>query len=129
MTERSTFTVKEFFSFLREGKLMGVRCLDCGRVTLPPRPLCKACGGRKLEWTELKCRGAIEAFTVIHVAPSKFKSEAPYPLAVVKLEEGPRITARLTHCSPEGVSVGLPVEGDLEAWTKEGLLAFRPKVR
>ncbi|MCD6530604.1 Zn-ribbon domain-containing OB-fold protein [Candidatus Bathyarchaeota archaeon] len=129
MTGEPSFTVKDFFTFLREGRLMGVRCLDCGEVTLPPRPVCKGCGSRNLEWTELKGRGIIEAFTVIHVAPSKFKSGAPYPLAVVKLEEGPRITARLTHCSPEGVSVGLPVEGDLEAWTKEGLLAFRPKVR
>ena len=126
MTEHHTFTVKDFFGFLRQGRLMGVKCLDCGELMLPPRPICKGCGSGNLEWVELKGRGKVEAFTVIHVAPSRFKPEAPYLLVIVKLDEGPRITARLTGCSPEKVSVGLPVEGDVESWTRDGLPTFRP---
>ncbi|MEM2876044.1 MAG: Zn-ribbon domain-containing OB-fold protein [Candidatus Bathyarchaeia archaeon] len=128
MSNEHPFTVKSFFDFLREGKLMGVRCSSCGEIMWPPRPICKSCGKMGLEWIELRPTGTVEALTVIHVAPNKFRDEAPYPLAIVKLDDGPRVTAKITNFKLGEVSVGSPVEGDTESWMKKGL-TFKPTIK
>ena len=126
MSEERPFTVEEFFKFLKTGELMGAKCDRCGSLMLPPRPICRDCGSRELQWIRLRDTGIVEALTVIHIAPSKFKEEAPYPLAIIRLDDGPKVTARITCCKLEEVSVGSRVEGDREGWVKNGTLTFKP---
>ncbi|MBZ0310478.1 MAG: OB-fold domain-containing protein [Anaerolineae bacterium] len=55
--------------------------------------------------------GEIYSFTTVMDAPEGFEENAPYVLALVKLDEGPIITAQLTDISsPEQVQIGLRVE-------------------
>jgi len=42
--------------------------------------------------------------------PAGFEEYAPYTVALVKLEEGPIVTAQLTDVEPERVAIGQPVE-------------------
>lgn len=122
MSEESPITVKSFFDQIKEGRLMGSRCQTCGEVYLPPRPLCTYCGATDLEWVKLNDEGTVEALTVIHVAPTNCAEEAPYTIAVVRLDDGPKITVRVS--SDNAVSVGDRVKGDIEKW-RQGLLAFK----
>lgn len=126
MSEERAFTIEKFFKFLRTGELMGAKCDGCGNIMLPPRPICMKCGSRELQWIKLRDTGTVEALTIIYIAPSKFKEEAPYSLAVIKLDDGPKVTARLTGYELKEVSVGSRVEGDREDWVKKGMLTFKP---
>ncbi|HMN14498.1 MAG TPA: OB-fold domain-containing protein, partial [Bellilinea sp.] len=52
----------------------------------------------------------VYSFTTITDAPAGFEAQAPYTVALVKLEEGPVLTAQLTDVSEEEVKIGMPVE-------------------
>ena len=46
----------------------------------------------------------------MHSVPAGFEENAPYTVALVKLEEGPIITAQLTDMGEKEVKIGMPVE-------------------
>jgi len=88
-------TFVEFFNNLKEGKLLGLKCSDCGAITCPPKNSCNKCGSRNLERVFLSGKGTIKTYTVTYVAPVGYEKEAPYTVALVELEEGPWIVGRL----------------------------------
>ena len=103
--EDRPFATYVYQEFLDEGRIMAAHCLGCGAWILPPRPVCPQCYGANLEWAELSGRGRLEAFTIIHVAPSwmhaeGYSRERPYVSAIVHLEEGPAISAQIVGEDP-----------------------------
>jgi uncharacterized OB-fold protein len=93
-----------------EGRLALPRCLDCGHRHFYPRTLCPHCGSARLEWADCSGRGVVYSFTVVHRAPSPaFAAEVPYVVAVVELEEGPRLMTNIVGCAPDAVRVGMNV--------------------
>lgn len=134
MVERD-FTHASFVEFLAEGSLMGVRCRACGELSALPRAPCPACRGAEMEWVQLSGRGTVEGFTVIHVPPTPLAAaghgrDRPYASAVVRLAEGPRITARLVGVDvsrPETIQVGMPVRVDFLREGTRAIVAFRPE--
>jgi len=85
----------EFFENLKDGRLIGLKCKDCGAVTCPPKNTCNQCSSRKLEKVLLSGKGVIKSYTVTYIAPMGYEKEAPYTVALVELEEGPWIVGRL----------------------------------
>ncbi|MEM0351121.1 MAG: Zn-ribbon domain-containing OB-fold protein [Archaeoglobaceae archaeon] len=85
----------EFFNALMEGKLLGMKCRDCGNYTCPPKHTCNVCSSMNLEKVVLSGRGVVKTYTVTYVAPMGYEKEAPYVVALVELEEGPWIIGRL----------------------------------
>lgn len=85
----------EFFNALLEGKLLGMKCRDCGAYTCPPKYTCNSCSSRNLEKVSLSGKGTIKTYTVTYVAPMGYEKEVPYVVALVELEEGPWIIGRL----------------------------------
>lgn len=79
-------------------RLEGRRCTACGQVQFPPRAVCPRCGGARLEPLRLGGHGVLEAVTRIAPAgaPPEFLGSGPYWVAIVRLAEGPKITAQLT---------------------------------
>jgi len=131
MSGELPFTIDSFYKLLGEGKLMGSRCRSCGRLLVPPRPVCPSCYGTDMEWVELKGEGTVESFTVIHVAPPQFADEVPYVVALVKLDEGVKLPGRLTGVRPEEVKVGMRVRIEFEeprgeGWPNWPSYRFRP---
>ena len=47
---------------------------------------------------------------MVHDAANGFEDQVPYVLAIIELEEGPRLTAQITDCNPDGVKIGDEVE-------------------
>jgi uncharacterized OB-fold protein len=83
-----------------------------------------------MEWAEVSGKGKLVSFTVIHIAPDEFAEEVPYYVAIVELDEGTRVSARLLGfdpLKPEEVTLGVPVTLDYEKG-KSGktYLAFKP---
>lgn len=89
--------------------LFGLRCQNCGEVFMPPKYVCTKCSSANLERFDLSGEGEIHTFTTIRVAPVEFGDQVPYDIAVVKLKEGPKITARLTAEESRKVEMGAPV--------------------
>ena len=90
-----------------------LRCADCGRVDSPGRAVCAGCLSTRLEPDRVAGSGRLATWTTIRRAPTRFRDEAPYEVAVVDLDAGLRVTGRLaTGASPEvGVRVlALPSE-------------------
>lgn len=85
----------EFFSNLKEGKLLGLKCGECRAITCPPKNTCNNCGSRNLERVFLSGKGVVKSYTVTYIAPMGYDKEAPYTVALVELEEGPWIVGRL----------------------------------
>jgi hypothetical protein len=88
-------THDKFAEALKGGKLLGLRCESCGALIIPPKKVCPTCKSEKLEVKEYSGRGAVDIFTVIRVAPTKFAQSAPFAIGIVKLDEGPRIMGRI----------------------------------
>jgi len=111
------FGIESFYKFVGEGKLMGAKCNKCGMVMLPPRPLCTKCYSKDLQWIELKGSGKLLTYTVIHVAPKQFEALAPYPVGVVKLEEGPQLVGMIRGVEPDRLKVGMSLIVNFEKAT------------
>jgi uncharacterized OB-fold protein len=80
----------------RRGKLLLQRCGACGALRFYPRTLCPSCWSDRVEWTEASGRGSVHSFTVIHRAPTPaFASQVPYVVALIDLQEGPRMMANV----------------------------------
>ncbi|MBO0729407.1 MAG: Zn-ribbon domain-containing OB-fold protein [Acidimicrobiaceae bacterium] len=99
-----------FWEGLRSRQLLLQRCDHCGRYRFVPGELCPQCFSRSLTWTPVSGQGTVYTFTVVRRAPTPaYQARAPYVLAQIELEEGPRITSALDRVEPEEVRIGMPV--------------------
>ncbi len=90
--------------------LVGEVCPHCDIKIFPPRDICPACGKDAKTAFAFSGRGEVFSFTTIYEAPTGFDETAPYTVALVKLEEGPMITAQLTDLGEINPEIGMPVE-------------------
>ena len=121
MPESLPFSIESFYKFVKEGKLMGAKCGKCGKLLVPPKPMCPNCLSKVLSWEELPKLGELLTYTVIHVAPKQFQSMAPYVVGVVKFEEGAQLPGIIKNVALEAVQVGmsLAVDFDRETMSEE----------
>jgi len=116
MTERA-FSEHSFQTYLSEGKLMGSRSKATGKVYVPPRPIDPETHSSEMEWVELSGKGELAAFTAVYIGPNAmiaagYDRKNPYLTGVVKLEEGPMISAQilgLNAAQPEISHIGTPL--------------------
>src|SRR5215212_703022 len=88
-------------------RLEGQRHRGSGAVRFPPEPA----GGPAAEGWEphmLSGAGTIYSFTVVRQPPAGYEDQSAYILALIKLAEGPMITAQITDCDPEQVVIDMP---------------------
>jgi hypothetical protein len=92
-----------------------------------PRSRCPSCLGVDWDWEETSGRGTVHSFTVDRIGHvPALRAIAPFAIAIVELDEGPRITARLVEIDADRVEVGQPVEACYEDVDEMTLVHFRP---
>ena len=101
--------MQKFLEALKQGKLMGTKCLKCGTKHMPPRQHCK-CGSSEFEWYEAPTKGKIFTYTMVTFPPDSMAKYAPYIVAVAELEDGTRLLSQLTGVTPATLKVGLPIQ-------------------
>lgn len=118
--------MKPFFDAARDHKLAVQKCDNCGALRFPAAPMCLKCDSPKASWVTVSGRGKIFSFTIMHRAyHPAFK--APYALAVVELDEGPKMTSNIVNIEPSKVKCGMPVEVAYDKLSGEVTLPrFRP---
>ena len=129
------YNAAAFYAYLKEGKLMGVRCRACGNLSPEPRPMCHACHSNDVEWHQFSGKGRLSTFTCISVVPASmakrgYGRDNPYCTGIVTLEEGPRISARILGVdgnNPQNIETGMALVIDLgELDEEKPALAFKP---
>ena len=91
-------------------KLVGEVCPHCDAKLFPPRDVCPECGQDAKTVYAFSGRGEVYSFTTIYDAPAGYEENVPYTVALIKLEEGPLVTAQLTDLGDQPVEIGAPVE-------------------
>ena len=91
-------------------RLEGQRNRATGEVRFPARP--PALGEDAATWEPVSFsgRGELYSFSVVRQAPDGYEGLVPYPVGMVRLEEGPLVAAQLTDCTEEDLSIGISVE-------------------
>ena len=112
--------------------LVGEECDNCGTKLFPPRDVCLECEAPAKELYTFTGLGEIYSYTTIYDAPAGFEQYSPYTVALVKLDEGPLVTAQLTDLDGDDVQIGMPVEmvtRKLRADGEEGMIVYGYKFR
>lgn len=121
---------KPFWDGCGNGKLLLQRCAACQAYRHPPSPICPQCLSDRHEWVRASGQGTVYSFVVVREMRARgWDKLVPYVLAVVELEEGPRMLTNLVEVAPENVAIGMPVAvtfAELDGTTK--LPLFRPAV-
>lgn len=99
----------------RDNKLLLQRCSDCGTLRFFPRYLCTECGSDNTGWVEATGRGTVHSFTVVHRAAfPEFQERTPYVVALIDLEEGPRMMSNIVGADALEVAIGDAVTIEFE---------------
>ena len=96
---------KDYNEALKQNKLLGLKCKQCGNITVPPKIACGNCSGTDLDIVELSGKGKIQTFTTVFVPPEGRDGECPYVIVLVELDEGPWIMGNLTGVDPNKVNM------------------------
>jgi len=74
----------------------------------------------KMKTIKLSGKGEIVTYTIIHDAPEQFEGQAPYPIAIIKLDEGPSLTAQIVDCDNKDVKIGMKVQSTFRKIQEDG---------
>ncbi len=112
-------TIEEFYKYCAEKKLMGVRCVRCRHIMVPPRSICNNCRSSRVEWTQLGSKGKLTTYTVVHVAPPQFKHMTPYAVGIVEMAEGVKLPSIIRVARLESLKIGMELEADFSTNPQE----------
>jgi uncharacterized OB-fold protein len=115
-----------YFDAAREHRLVIQKCPRDG-LFFYPRTRCPECLADDWSWETMSGRGVVYSLTVDRVGhdPAQ-RSRLPLIIAIVELDEGPRLTTNIIGCAPDEVSVGADVEAQFEDVDGESLICFQP---
>lgn len=118
---------RHFWEGTRSAELRLQRCGDCEHAYFPPRPFCPRCGSRNVQVFAASGRATLYSYVIQHRPAPGF--EAPYSIAVVTLEEGPRMLTNIVGCPqhPDALSLDMPLEVAYQTLNEQiSLPVFRP---
>ncbi len=119
---------RPFFDGARNGALMVQRCQACESYLAPGTTRCTECWSESLEWVQASGQGTLFTYSIVHhIGHPGFRDEVPYVIAVVELEEGPRLNTNILRSDDTELKVGMAVEVVFEALSDEiSIPKFRP---
>jgi uncharacterized OB-fold protein len=113
-------------------KMVGQKCKKCGHVNFPPKGVCKYCNASSdFEEMRLSGLGKVHTFVLISAggAPPEFadqeKAGGQYPVAIVELDEGPKVIGQIADSDPKEVKIGMQVKTELRRiYSEEGVIRY-----
>lgn len=117
-----------YFEGAAAGRLMLMRCANCGTHRFPARDRCDVCWSTDTAWVEASGRATLHSWVVFHqMYHPGFADRIPYNVAVVELDEGPRITTNVVDCDLHDLQAGMQLNVMFETVAEGTALAkFRP---
>ncbi|MEM7020214.1 MAG: OB-fold domain-containing protein [Pseudomonadota bacterium] len=125
---KSTPETAHFWEGTQQGELRLQRCGDCDNVYFPPRPFCPACTSKNVAYFAASGNASLYSYIINHRDHPAF--DGPYSIAVVQLEEGPRMMTNIVNVeqTPEALVLDMPLEVTFEPLNDDITLPyFQPK--
>lgn len=118
---------RHFWEGTLEGELRLQRCDQCATVYFPPRPFCPKCSSRAVSVFAASGRATLASYVINERSHPAF--DGPYAIALVDLEEGPRMMTNIVDCpqTPEALQLDMSLEVTFERLSDTiALPLFRP---
>ena len=117
-----------YWEYAREHQLRMQKCANCGHIRFPVSIVCPRCHSLETEWTRLSGKGKVYSYIIYRQAyHPAYKDDIPYVVAIIQLDEGPRMESNLTDCRLDDIKIGMPVKLYFDDVTEEiSLPKFRP---
>jgi uncharacterized OB-fold protein len=113
---------EDFQAFLQQGRFMIQRSASSGRHFFYPRAVAPGTGAEDLEWVQASGLATVYSTTVVRVKPP-----APsYNVAIVELQEGPRLMSRVEGVAPQDVRIGMAVRARIVREQELAYVVFDP---
>jgi uncharacterized OB-fold protein len=127
-TPQVTPETKQFWDAAQNDELQIQRCNACGRHYFYPRPFCPHCFSDDVEWTRVSGRATLHSYVINHRPMPGWEDEAPYAIAQVELEEGPRLMTSIVGVpnTPEALVLDMALEVTFEDQSGMKIPKFKP---
>ncbi len=104
------------------------RCLQCSNAFFPPTPICPNCSAQDLEWFDASGRATLYSYVIHHRPLAEWGTDGPRSVAIVELDEGPRIISSVVGCeqTPEALVLDMPLQAVFVPFDDIVVLAFEP---
>ena len=125
---KATPETQHFWDGAKAGDLKLQQCDDCGHEYFPPRPFCPSCSSRAVSVFTASGKATLHSYVINQRPHPAF--EGPYSIAVVELEEGPRMLTNIINVdqTPEALQLDMPLEVVFEPLDDEiSLPYFQPE--
>ena len=120
---------REFWDGAKRRELRIQRCRTCGEAYFYPRPFCPHCSSRDVEWFTASGRGKLHTYVISHRPAPGFQDYVPYVIAIVELDEGPRMMTNIVGVDPQPENLPIDMAVEVE-WDQQNddihLPLFRP---
>ena len=125
---RPTPETAPFWDGCAAGELRIQWCKPCGAAYFYPRPFCPRCGSDEVEWMRASGRARLYSYVINQRPAPGFAGDAPYAIAVVELEEGPRMMTNIVGVAntPENLVLDMPLRVTFERRGEVSLPMFEP---
>ncbi|MFC5750890.1 Zn-ribbon domain-containing OB-fold protein [Actinomadura rugatobispora] len=122
----STPETRPFWDGIAAGELRLQRCDECLRSVFYPRAICPHCHCDRLSWRTASGKGTVYSYTVAHRVAGGFSAQVPYTIALIDLDEGPRMLSRVIGDAPVRIGDRVHLEiARLEGESSPELPCFR----
>ncbi len=117
-----------YWEATKRGELQIQRCNRCGKFFFYPRSGCPFCDSTDASWVTVSGRATLHTYLISHRPATGFADDVPYAVAVVELEEGPRMMTNIVGIAntPESLVLDMPLEVTFEPRGDESVPVFRP---
>jgi uncharacterized OB-fold protein len=128
MLPRPNAVSRPFWEAAKQHRLVIQRSTRTGKYLFYPRIVSPLAAGDTLEWVEVSGHGTVVGSTVVRASEEQpWSGRVPYVLAIVELDEGPRMTSTIVGCEPEAVHAGMAITAIYDDVTPDvTLVRFRP---
>ena len=91
-------------------QLVGEVCPNCNGKIFPPRDVCPTCEKEAKTPFAFSGVGEVYSYSTVYQAAAGYEKATPYTVAMIRLAEGPLVSAQLTDIDDKDVAIGMPVE-------------------
>ncbi|HQV28060.1 MAG TPA: Zn-ribbon domain-containing OB-fold protein [Thermoflexales bacterium] len=91
-------------------QLVGEVCPNCKGKIFPPRDVCPTCEKEAKTPFAFSGVGEVYSYSTVYQAAAGYEKATPYTVAMIRLAEGPLVSAQLTDIDDKDVAIGMPVE-------------------
>ena len=104
------------------------RCSECAHAFFPPGPVCPGCASQEIEWFDASGDATLYSYVIHHRPLAEWGTDGPRSVAIVELEEGPRLISSVVGCdqTPDELELDMALRAVFVPFDDITVLCFEP---